>query len=291
MTRCAVSNLDRAALVRPVGLAPTETLVVPRGRKLASKEMAEALQTTASPARGPGFAPRSRTVRVYIAEEQQILRSAYEAFFASLPDLEVIGSSDNTSGEFLAEVGSTLRPHVMLVGFRVLQATAVERLELVRERCPDVAIVLLSAYYDVKGIKALREFSRGASVGCAYLLKHTIDTVEQLTHVVRSAAEGRVILDPAVMDGLIATGESYSGFLKDLTAKELEVIGWMAKGYRNTTIAEVLGMDIKTVERHINSIYSKLGTVPDSKHARVHAVMAYLRAVGLLPAQDFAESH
>jgi DNA-binding NarL/FixJ family response regulator len=233
--------------------------------------------------------PGRDAIRLYIAEEQQILREAYQSFFMSRPDIEVVGSSGDTTGDSLVRAALALRPQVMLLGFKLLQPAAVERLEILRESCPDTAIVLLSAYYDVKGIKALREFSRGASVGCAYLLKHTIDTVDQLIQVVLSVAEGRIILDPAVMEGLITSAESRATFLKELTPREMEVLSWMAKGYRNSTIAEVLCLEPKTVERHINSIYSKLGGAPESKHARVHAIMLYLRATGHLPAEDFNE--
>ncbi len=176
----------------------------------------------------------------------------------------------------------------MLLGFKILQPVVVEKLEMVREKRPDIAMVVLSANYDAKGIKSLREFSRGSSIGCAYLLKHTIDTVEQLTQMVRSVAEGRIILDPAVMEGFIASADSRANFLKELTPRELEVLSWMAKGYRNNTIAEVLCLESKTVERHINSIYSKLSDLSESKHARVHAVTLYLRATGMLPADDSA---
>ncbi len=237
-----------------------------------------------------GLELRTRTrVKIYVAEEQQILREAYQSFFLPQPDIELVGASGDTRGDSLVAVASTLKPDVMLLGFKVLQPSTVERLEMIREQCPEVAMVVLSAYYDVKGIKALREFSRGASVGCAYLLKHTIDTVEQLTQVLHAVAEGRIIVDPAVMDGLINTADPKATFLKDVTPRELEVLSWMAKGYRNNTIAEVMCLEPKTIERHINSIYSKLGNV-DSKHARVHAVTLYLRATGMLPAEDFGDN-
>jgi len=236
----------------------------------------------------PIFRSHSGRIKVYIAEEQQILREAYQSVFLPHPGIEVVGTSGDTAGESLVVAASALKPDVMVVGIKILQPTTVEKLEMVRESSPDLAIVLLSAYYDVKGIKALREFSRGASVGCAYLLKHTIDTVEQLTQVIHSVAEGRIILDPAVMEGLITTAESKATFLKELTPRELEVLSWMAKGYRNSTIAEVLCLEPKTVERHINSIYSKLGNCPTSRHPRVHAITLYLRATGMLPAEDFA---
>jgi DNA-binding NarL/FixJ family response regulator len=175
------------------------------------------------------------------------------------------------------------------LGIKILQPATVEKLEMLREGCPEVAIVLLSAAYDMKGIRALREFARGASAGCAYLLKHTIDTVEQLTQMVHSVSEGRIIVDQTVMEGLITSGETYSAFLKELSPREMEVLSWMAKGYRNITIAEVLCLEPKTIERHINSIYSKLGGAPDSKHPRVYAITLFLRAAGLLSPEHVTE--
>lgn len=237
-----------------------------------------------------GSAPAGTQLRLYIAEEQQILREAYQAFFLPHPTIDVVGTSGDTTIEALVAAAATLRPNVMLLGFKVLHPSTVERLNRIRESEPDIAIVLLSASYEVKGIKALREFSRGAASGCAYLLKHTIDTVDQLTQVVQSVAEGRIILDPAVMEGLITSSDAKSTFLKDLSPRELGVLSWMAKGYNNHTIADVLCLEPKTIERHINGIYNKLGATPDAKHARVHAVTTYLRATGSLPAEDFAEA-
>lgn len=231
----------------------------------------------------------SRT-KLYIAEEQQILREAYQAFFLRHPGIEVVGTSGDTSVESLTTAAAALRPRVLLLGFKVLHPNTVDKLHRIREAAPDVAIVMLSASYDLKGIKALREFSRGASVGCAYLLKHTIDTVDQLTQVVQAVSEGRIILDPAVMEGMMSTLDPKSTFLKDLSPRELEVLSWMAKGYNNSTIADVLCLEPKTIERHINGIYNKIGATPESKHARVHAITLYLRATGALPAEDFTEA-
>lgn len=238
---------------------------------------------------GNGKVNNKAKLRLYIAEEQQLLREAYQTFFIARPDMDVVGVTGDTSGDSLSKAAVTKKPDVMLLGIKILQPATVEKLEMIRESNRDVAIVLLSAYYDVKGITALRMFSRGAGTGCAYLMKHTIDTVQQLTQVVRSVAEGRVILDPTVMDGLIATGDAKATFLKDLTTRELEVLGWMAKGYRNATIAEVIFVDPKTVERHINNIYSKLGNCPESMHPRVHAIMLYMRATGQLPTEGTGE--
>ncbi len=234
--------------------------------------------------------PPTRTVGLYIAEEQQILRQAYQSFFQPYAAVEVVGTTGNTDGDSLVSAVEALQADVLLLGVKLLQPSVVERLEVLREVCPQLAIVMLAASYDVKGIRALREFSRKTTRGCAFLLlKHTVDTVNQLIQVVNAVDEGRIILDPAVMEGLISNAESKATFIKQLSPREFEVMSWMAKGHRNNTIAQVLCLEPKTVERHINNIYGKMGEVPDSKHPRVHAVTMYMRATGLLPAEDFSE--
>ena len=218
------------------------------------------------------FGGKHDVVRIHVAEEQEILREAYQTFFAASPNLKVVGISGDTSPEALI-IAAADAPDVILLGIKALHAQTVERLEQVRELYPKVAIVLLSSNYDVNGIKALRQFTRGARAGCAYLLKHTIDTVDQLTQVVSAVAQGRIILDPIVMEGLMAPTDTSINFLKDLSPREVEVLSWIAKGYRNATIAEVLFLQPKTVERHVNSIYGKLEAPPETKHPRVHATM------------------
>ena len=234
------------------------------------------------------------TITLYLAEEQQILKEAYHSFFSGHPTIEMLGSSTDTSSGSLIAAVSNLKPRVLLLGVKTVQPETVEKLELLREACPQVSLVLLFAFYDVQGIKALRGFSQGASAGCAYLLKHTIDTVEQLTQVLSSVAQGRVMMDPLIMEELIRTGEPTNSFLSELSARELEVLSWMAKGYRNDTIAQALSRDVKTVERHINNIYSKMqhnkSQAPDqSLHPRVRAALIYLRATGLLPPDQFIQ--
>lgn len=227
-----------------------------------------------------------RKLSLYVAEEQQILREAYLSFFHSHAGITIAGASSDSDGASLSRAAATLKPDVLLLVIKVLLPATVHKLEAVRQASPSTAVVMLSACYDVKGIAELRKFSSGAGVGCAYLLKHTVDTVEQLTQVVQSVAEGRVILDQSVMEGLITTNEPKMTVLKDLSPRELEVLSWMSKGYRNGTIAEVLYLEPKTVERHINTIYSKLGEIPAGRDMRVHAVTLYLRGTGQMPLED-----
>ena len=232
-----------------------------------------------------------KTITLYVAEEQEILRVAYESFFSAHLGIEVLASSGDTSAQSLVDAASNFAPDVMLIGVKAIQQDTVEKLEILRDAWPKVALVLLFAFYDDQGISALREFSRDASVGRAYLLKHTIDTVDQLTQAIHSVAEGRIIIDPTVMEALFSTGTSQGGILKDLSPKALEVLSWMAKGYRNDTIADVLSRDVKTIERHINNIYTTLlGTEEEVGHPRVRSALMYLRANGLLSTEQPLES-
>ena len=239
------------------------------------------------------FAPQ-KSVKVFLSEEQQILKEAYLSFFTDEASIEILGSSDDTSIEGLADSARSFKPDVMLLGVKTVQRNTIEKLEKLREACPGVGLVLLFAFYDAQGLKALREFSKDSSAGCAYLLKHTVDTVDELTQVIFSVMEGRIIIDPMVMEGLIKTGDANSSFLRELSPRELEVLSWMAKGYRNDTISGVLSRDVKTVERHINNIYSKLHSdreagADESRHPRVQAALTYLKATGLLPADQFID--
>ena len=119
--------------------------------------------------------------------------------------------------------------------------------------------------------------------------------MDQLTQVIFSVVEGRIIIDPLVMEELIKIGEGRRDFPRDLSSKELEVLSWMAKAYRNDTVAKVLSRDVKTVERHINNIYSKLlsdrnnSENEGSKHPRMQAALTYLKATGMLANDQFAE--
>jgi len=98
-----------------------------------------------------------------------------------------------------------------------------------------------------------------------------------------------VILDPT-LSTLLFTGKAEYPVLKQLTARELEILSLLAKGHTNGAIAESLYIDVKTVEHHINSMYSKLKTTIDfnSKHSRVSAARLYLEATGELLAPVLA---
>ena len=229
----------------------------------------------------PAAVTSQKTVTVFLAEEQPIFRALFHSSLANRPGVEIVGSTADCSSESLVTAALEFCPQVMVLGVKGLQASTVEKLESIREACPETALVLLFSFSNDQGIKALREFSRDTSVGRAYLPKHTIDTVEQMEQVVHWVSEGRMIIDPAVMERLFQSEGSLSQPLKELSPKAVEVLHWLAKGYRNETIAEQLSRDTKTIERHINNIYSTFEEDERNEmHPRVRATLVYLKAVG-----------
>ena len=280
---------DTAVAQQNISLQEPSQSAQPTGFNQASQ--AGGASQTAPQTQRPATGAGKKTITLYVAEEQQILKVAYQSFFSAQSGIEVLASSSDTSAESLIDAATNFAPDVMLIGVKAIQRDTVENLEILRDACPGLPVVLLFAFYDDQGINALREYSRDSSAGRAYLLKHTIDSVEQLSQAINSVAQGRLIIDPTVMEALIQTRESQSGPLRDLTPKALEVLSWMAKGYRNDTIAEVLSRDVKTIERHINNIYTTLlGAEDDLGHPRVRAALMYLKANGLLSTEQLFDN-
>ena len=278
LAKLGVGHADLTQVLSLVHRSPEEELS-------SGRNPGEATPSTVEP-RVARPVVQQQAVTLYLAEEQQILRDAYQLLIAGHPTIELLETSGDMSCDSLAKAAKALDPDVVLLGVKVVQEATVEKLEAIRSVVPDAALVLLFALHDSRGLKALREFSREAMGGCAYVPKHTIDTVDQLAQVISGVAEGRIIIDPTVMDGLIRTTSAQATLIAELSSKEVEVLSGIARGYRNETIAHMLSRDVKTVERHINNIYSKLQDGDETRNARVHAALLYLKATGALPAQD-----
>lgn len=227
-------------------------------------------------------------IRVLVDEEQEFLRDAYRLLLPVESNIEVV---DVTNGGIVkGEMDSLVKlvefdPNVLLISTRMLQPSLIAQLELIHENYADIGFVLLVANYNTNGVKLLREFLKRNPVRGAYMLKYSVNSISELARIIYSVNEGRLVVDPAVMGGIVSDEGSQSLLLKELTRREVEILSWIAKGYRNSTICGVLGLELKTVEHHINSIFSKLNhMVPESKHTRVQSVLLYLKATGrLLP--------
>jgi len=226
-------------------------------------------------------------IKVLIEEEQEILREAYRNIFSEEPSIEVVGVSDGEciakgNKEGIEKMIAETDPDIVLLGTKLVQSATITGLEVIRVGFPKVGIVLLSAHYDAEGIGRLKGFARNNARG-AYLLKYSISTAKEIVRVVNDVAEGQIILDPQVFAGLIQDSDLSDSRMSELTARELEVLGWLAMGYKNVAIAQTLCLEPKTVERHISNIFSKLiNGDAETKHPRVEVALSYLKASGQL---------
>ncbi len=104
-------------------------------------------------AKKAGTEPEIRKIKLYIVEEQELLRDAYNAVLPSEPTIEVVGISGNNDTDSVLSVLTALQPDAVLLGTKMLQQNTITQLESIREGFPNLGIVLLSTLYDVKGIK------------------------------------------------------------------------------------------------------------------------------------------
>ena len=145
----------------------------------------------------------------------------------------------------------------------------------IRERFPGTGVLVLSQY--VEADYALELLSESAeSIG--YLLKDRVADVEQFAAAVKRVAEGGSALDPEVVSQLVGR-QRRDDPLADLTPREREVLALMAEGRSNQAVADRLFITLRAVEKHVTSIFSKLGLPASTDdHRRVLAVLASLRS-------------
>jgi DNA-binding NarL/FixJ family response regulator len=139
-------------------------------------------------------------------------------------------------------------------------------------------VIVLSNYAEPHYAAGLLE---GGTERRGYLLKERVANFDELSDAVRQVASGGTVLDPQVVEALLAQPRSASA-LDRLTAREREVLSELATGFSNRTVAHRLVLSQRAVEKHINSIFAKLElTVDDSVDRRVKAVLMFLNAGGL----------
>ena len=226
-------------------------------------------------------------VKLYVVEEQEIYREVYKYILPSNAPIDLLEVSSNGDCGTMSRAVSELHPDVLLLSTKRLETDIIEELEQIRMDYPKIGIVLLLVSYNTQDIELLRRLALSGEGGMALFLKQSLDQIDQLCRTIEAVSQGQVILDPPLATFMFA-GKPECPFLKQLTAREMEILGLLSQGYTNSAIAEALYIDIKTVEHHLNSLYSKLKSDPDfnNKHLRVSAAKLYLETMGDLHQHD-----
>jgi DNA-binding NarL/FixJ family response regulator len=215
-------------------------------------------------------------IRLVIADDHYLVREGVRRLLESQPDLEVAAVCDDLDS-LLAAVKEE-NPDVVVTDIRMPPSNLDEGIraaEQLRETDPDVGVVVLSQYANPTYALALLQ---SGSARRSYLLKERVQDVKQLVSAIRTVAEGGSVIDPKVVDALVAdNARGDESRLNELTPRERDVLREMAMGKSNAAIGESLFLAERSVEKVIHSIFLKLGlTWETSVHKRVKAVILYL---------------
>jgi DNA-binding NarL/FixJ family response regulator len=212
-------------------------------------------------------------MRVVLAEDSLLLREGLVRLLEEA-DASVVAAVGD--GEALVAAVEAQRPDVAVVDVRMPPTFTDEGLRAaleVRERWPSTGILVLSQY--VEETYAGDLLAAGGGVG--YLLKDRVSKLTELADALTRVAEGGTVLDPEVVAALLSRRRRRDP-LAELSPRERVVLGLMAEGRTNTAIGRGLVITPGAVEKHISSIFTKLGLAPSGDdHRRVKAVLAWLR--------------
>ena len=216
-----------------------------------------------------------------MAEDSYVIREFLTATLSAAPDIELVAVC--TNGKELRTAIATWDPEVVLTDIRMPPSGAAEGVRIasaLRDTRPDVGVVVLSQYAEPAYALTLLEHGTG---GRAYLLKERIREKGQLIDAIKAVARGGSVIDPMIVDVLIAArSRAAKSQLSELTPRERELLAEIAAGTSNSAIAESLVLTKRAVEKHVNSIFSKLN-LPETQDVsrRVKATLIYLSEEGI----------
>lgn len=219
-------------------------------------------------------------LRVVFAEDNFLVRQGTAALLGELDEVDLVAVVEDPAS-LLAAVAEH-QPDAVLTDIRMPPTFTTEGIEAakqIRARHPGTGVVVLSQY--VEEDYAFDLLQDGVA-GLGYLLKERVSEIDELLRALSEVARGGSALDPKVVEGLLARQtRSAASPLLGLTDREREVLQEMATGKSNAAIARTLFMSERAVEKHITSVFQKIGLSEEGElNRRVSAVLAFLEAGG-----------
>ena len=224
-------------------------------------------------------------IRVVFAEDNYLVREGTAALLEAEESVELVATVTGFD-ELLAAV-EELRPDAVLTDIRMPPTNTTEGIQAarrIRAEHPEIGVVVLSQFAEES---YAYELLKDGAAGLGYLLKERVADVDELVRALTEVTRGGSVLDPKVVEALVAAKDRLAHSpLAELTEREREVLSHMAQGENNASIARSLFLTERAVEKHINSLFHKLGLSEEPDvHRRVMAVLAYLREGGLPSAE------
>jgi DNA-binding NarL/FixJ family response regulator len=216
-------------------------------------------------------------VRVVFAEDNYLVREGTAALLSASGEVDLV-SLASTYEELMTAVDRD-RPEAVLTDIRMPPTGTTEGIDAARKIRADhseIGVVVLSQYAEEE---YAYELLKDGAAGLGYLLKERVADLDELVRALNEVARGGSVLDPKVVEALVARKDRVAHSpLAQLTEREREVLGQMAQGKNNAAIAKSLFLTERAVEKHINSLFHKLGLTEETEvHRRVMAVLAFLR--------------
>ena len=220
------------------------------------------------------------TVRVVFADDNYLVREGVAGLLAASPDVELLECVGDPEALYAAVAEH--RPDAVLTDIRMPPTFTVEGIEAakrIRAAFPQTGVVVLSQHAEED--YAYELLSEGVA-GLGYLLKERVSQVDDLVRALHDVARGGSSLDPTVVERLMARKSREAGSsLLGLSSREHEVLQEVAAGRSNSATAKVLFMSERAVEKHVGSVFQKLGLAHEAEmNRRVVAVLAFLDARG-----------
>lgn len=213
-------------------------------------------------------------MRVVLADDSMLLREGIARLLTE-HGMDVVAQAGDAE-DLLRKVNAH-KPDVAIVDVRMPPTHTDEGLRAaaeIRERFPDIGVLVLSQYVEER---YAMELLQDSAEGMGYLLKDRVADLDRFVEAVRRVGEGGSVLDPEVVSRLLGRRRQEDP-LDALSPREREVLGLMAEGRSNHAIAEQLVVTERAVEKHVTSIFNKLGLPPTAEdHRRVLAVLAFVR--------------
>ena len=216
-------------------------------------------------------------LRIVFAEDNYLVREGTTALLSETDEVEVVATA--TTFDELLEAVAKETPDAVLTDIRMPPTGTDEGIRAakrVRQEHPDIGVLVLSQFADEA---YAFDLLKDGAAGLGYLLKERVGDLEELVRALKEVAKGGSVLDPKVVEALVAAKDRMAHSpLALLTEREREVLSHMAQGENNAAIATSLFLTERAVEKHINALFHKLDlTEEPAVHRRVMAVLAFLR--------------
>lgn len=193
------------------------------------------------------------SIRIFIADDHGVMRAGLRAILENEPELEFVGEASN--GEDALQLATQIQPEIVLMDIGMPGMDGIEVTRRLKKAAPRIQVLILSVYEDEI---LLREAIKAGASG--FVIKRAVE--DELISAIRAVSRGDLYIHPAITRLLIKdispTVDQKSDALASLTARELEVMKYIIRGFTNRQIAEALFISVRTVEGHRASLFDKL---------------------------------